>query len=1376
MLFFLVVTGLLAASDAPREYDAFLENTNERLITDGLRPEALELLSHSFVTAVEPRRGVPTMLWAERFPGARTLREQGLTAQEAARQHLLRYAAVYRLAPALVGRLVISEVHDLGKGAVIVGFARAHEGVPLLRDELDVVMTERYELIALTGSLSTQPLPLGDFRLSAATAIAAAAQHLTGTFSAPEGLRLQAVREGGWALYERGGVFASSPRARRVYFDDGRALVPAWHLEVETGSKLHALVLSAVDGRLLCLADLEANAAHTYRVWADPVSPFRPLDSPAGDVALPHPTALPDGFNPANASPRLVTLDNAGLMSNDPWLPAGATELAGNNVHAYADLAAPDGLDGGGDLLVAPSTGATFDFTYDLSQPSSFAPSQRSASATHAFFVTNWLHDALYDLGFNETARNGQKDNFNRGGLGGDAMNVEVHDFSGRNNASFRTRADGEPGRMQLFIFDEPRPSTLTITTAALPDGGTFLGAPPAVTRSRSWDVTGPVQTVTDLDGGFGGCDPWANPASYTGGVVILDAPIEGCSIARRFDAAKDAGVAALIFSATGCFSFTEPSLVAVCVEADAGTQLRALAAGGATMSARLERPVGARERDVALDTTVVAHEYTHFLTGRLIGDSLGLLNSPSRAMGEGWSDFVSLWLSIRDAETGRAGNDLWQGAFAIGGWTMGGPNWDGAPRPGHYFGVRRYPYSTDRTRNPLTFKHVGTNVPLPVTAARDIGGGLDNAQVHNAGEVWASMLWDAQVKLLRKPGVTTEAARLAMGRYLVAALKATPVLPTFIEARDALLAVVAAESPTIDFPLFQDAFAQRGLGVLAQSSDRRSITNTPLAEDFTGPGGNYRLVSVTLDDTDDDCDADGQLDSNETGTLSVKLMNVGSRRLSRSTLRLSSSNPSLQLSAASVMVPANEPFTVVTVTVPTSLGVAVGFQSSVVSLVIQDPDISLLQGRLETAATVRLNVDLVPSMKESYENDAPGWTFEGDGNFPWEQLWFVRKVNAVSHVLAGRGMDGSGQSTATSPALAVGAGPFTVTFTQTYLFETSVTFRNFDGGRLEVSTDGVNFSAVPGAALTPSYPITIDAAATGNPLAGQEAFGGSQSSAQTVTVDFGTQYANRTVWLRWRIGTDEASGTSGWSIDDVRAIGLTTEPFVDAVPHRNMCTNHLPIVAGTTSITVPERASVTLLPGTVSDRDLDALTLTWSQTSGTSVALLDDTFTSPEVGVAGETLGFRVTVSDGKGGMDTDDMTVTVRNVNRRPEVMAGGSTTVVAGQTATLEATGTDADGDRLTYLWQQQGQNTVTLAEANAAQTTFVAPDVKVAELISFQVIALDANTSSEPAYIAITVTPKPSSCGCTTVEPLLAFAALLFLRRRRAGASPRTDGRC
>ncbi len=367
MLLSLVVVAVLHAADARAEFDAWLDSPKSLALTDGRTAETLDLLAHTWVTAVEPRRGVPSFLWAERFPGARTPREQGLTATEAARQHLLRHAPLYRLSGALVAGLVVSEVHDLGKGAVIVGFARAHEGVPLLRDELDVVMTERYELVALTGSLATAPRPHGAFRLDAPSALAAAAQHLSGRFAEPSVFQPLTAHDGSWARFEPGPFFTTPPRARRVYFDDTDAVLPAWHLELETKGRLFAVVISAVDGRLLSRVNLEAHAAYTYTVWADPSAPFRPLDSPVGDVALPHPTSQPDAFNPPALAPVAVTLEHGGISTNDPWLPAGATELSGNNIHAYADLVAPDGLDGG-DFTVAPSGANAFNFTYALTQ------------------------------------------------------------------------------------------------------------------------------------------------------------------------------------------------------------------------------------------------------------------------------------------------------------------------------------------------------------------------------------------------------------------------------------------------------------------------------------------------------------------------------------------------------------------------------------------------------------------------------------------------------------------------------------------------------------------------------------------------------------------------------------------------------------------------------------------------------------------------------------------------------------------------------------------------------------------------------------------------------------------------------------------------
>jgi hypothetical protein len=127
----LLVAGLLSAADAPPEFDAWLDSQKVLDVRAQRDGATLALLARSHVTAVEPRRGVPSFLWAERVPGARAPKDQGLTAAEAARVHLLRFARVYRLTPEAVARLNVSEVHERG-GAVVVGFSRAFDGVPAL--------------------------------------------------------------------------------------------------------------------------------------------------------------------------------------------------------------------------------------------------------------------------------------------------------------------------------------------------------------------------------------------------------------------------------------------------------------------------------------------------------------------------------------------------------------------------------------------------------------------------------------------------------------------------------------------------------------------------------------------------------------------------------------------------------------------------------------------------------------------------------------------------------------------------------------------------------------------------------------------------------------------------------------------------------------------------------------------------------------------------------------------------------------------------------------------------------------------------------------------------------------------------------------------
>jgi large repetitive protein len=124
-----------------------------------------------------------------------------------------------------------------------------------------------------------------------------------------------------------------------------------------------------------------------------------------------------------------------------------------------------------------------------------------------------------------------------------------------------------------------------------------------------------------------------------------------------------------------------------------------------------------------------------------------------------------------------------WGGAYALATYaTSGGGN------NGYYFGIRRVPYSTDLAKNALTFKHIQYGTALPVGLPIN-DEGVPNSQVHNPGEVWATMLWECYAVPRRdtlgaNPRLTLQQAQERMKLYFVTSLKLTPVSPTFTEAR----------------------------------------------------------------------------------------------------------------------------------------------------------------------------------------------------------------------------------------------------------------------------------------------------------------------------------------------------------------------------------------------------------------------------------------------------------------------------------------------------------------------------------------------------------------------------------------------------------------
>ncbi|PPQ79236.1 hypothetical protein CVT24_007530 [Panaeolus cyanescens] len=187
----------------------------------------------------------------------------------------------------------------------------------------------------------------------------------------------------------------------------------------ETGAWVEAFV-DAHTGELVSITDFVAKAS--YRVL--PVQKeiltegFETVSNPA-DTA-----ASPNGWH------------NTG--SGD------STTTSGNNAVAFK----------GSSSATSSQTSSGLNFVY--TQNPSQAPTVQAnidAARVNAFYIVNTIHDITYRYGFTESAFNFQTNNFGKGGSGNDAVTVSVQDSSGTNNANFATPADGQPGRMRMFLW-----------------------------------------------------------------------------------------------------------------------------------------------------------------------------------------------------------------------------------------------------------------------------------------------------------------------------------------------------------------------------------------------------------------------------------------------------------------------------------------------------------------------------------------------------------------------------------------------------------------------------------------------------------------------------------------------------------------------------------------------------------------------------------------------------------------------------------------------------------------------------------------------------------------------------------------------------------
>lgn len=231
--------------------------------------------------------------------------------------------------------------------------------------------------------------------------------------------------------------------------------------------------------------------------------------------------------------------------------------------------------------------------------------------------------------------------------------------------------------------------------------------------------------------------------------------------------------------------------------------------------------PAGTPSRTSNHEALITFHEMGHYITNRLVNDSTGLTNVQGNAMGEGWGDFFAISM------TSQSTDNFASGVFSAGGWT----DLTGTFNDNYYFSIRRYPYSADMTKNPLTFKHISDGVALPAGPPLNAGpASAPNSEEHNAGEVWCAALWEVFVNLVAKHGHAEAERRMLI--YVIGGLKNTPNRPTYTEARDGIIITVAAANPE-DLPEVWAGFAKRGMGVGAVSPARDSTTLTGVVESF---------------------------------------------------------------------------------------------------------------------------------------------------------------------------------------------------------------------------------------------------------------------------------------------------------------------------------------------------------------------------------------------------------------------------------------------------------------------------------------------------------------------------------------------------------------